>query len=230
MLSPRRLALLGALWASAMIVAPARAGLVLSTFPSNSSELQTGNPGLTYGQEFQAGTADLSSLIVRIQLDPGSLPTDLGQLHLVLDSSNNGAIGSTFFDGFTASAASPSTGVVTFAPHGGYTLSAGVDYWLVLTSRDGSTVSWDFSSSATDYQTASGYGIPSSSSSYFDDGVNPPSYTDLSDGPQIFSLDALPRSVLVPEPSSLTLVAIGLLALARRRPAASAPARSTRSK
>lgn len=204
---PRLLALVCILWA---IGPPARADLVLSTFPSNPSDLQRGNPGLAYGQEFQAGTAELSSLTARLQLDPGSLPANLGRLHLVLDNANpNGTIGSTFFDGFTASG-SATTGIIVFAPQGEYTMTAGSAYWLVLTDRDGGTIDWDFSSSSA-YTSGSGYGIPAVGSSYFNDGTNPPSYTDLAAGPQVFSLEKPFGLIAVPEPSALALVATGLL-------------------
>ena len=242
---PRIPRLARVLLAFAALSAPVHAGVVLTTFPADSSLSTDLYPNQVIGEAFQAGTDAVTSLSVRIQLDPTMYATeDSGAtLHLQLyDSTISGHIGSVVYDDFIASPIGTSGGltaqadpgqiVFSAAPNDPYTLTTGDVYWLVLSDQLGADVAWQNTDPSVPLQSNYGYTIPLNITTYSSDSNSTDGFSDSTNyypynngGPQTFDLEtpAGGGTIATPEPATIISAltsALGLLGAAtwnRRR-------------
>ena len=190
------------IWAFGVSSAGARAGSIVSTLGlSNDGPF----PGEQVGAAIQIGSTPISLASI-LYTEAFSAGPTLGETFSILTRNANGTVGHAIFSDFTLSydAASQNT---TAAANSQFILQANTSYWLMMVETPGTFGDWD-SSVSFNYTSAFGVTIPhnDASVSFFSGSYD---YLALTDGLQLFQVNGSPVGQAVPEPSALTLAALG---------------------
>lgn len=165
---------------------------------NGTGTIYSSGPPQSYAQEFLTGNSSvlLSSIVVPLGNATG---TFTAAAELVAD--NSGLPGSTILTSFTVPAIPTTTPTdLTFTPTSSVTLNANTDYWFVLSASGSGDYQWYYTNTLS--TSFPNYAVSNNSGATWTVGAPP--------GP--FLLEATAASAAVPEPSSLVLVASGLLA------------------
>jgi hypothetical protein len=170
----------------------------LTAAVAGTGTIYSSGPPQSYAQEFLTGSSSvvLSSIIVPLGDASGSFAAGAE-----LVNNNSGLPGSTVLTGFTVPTiptGSPTD--LTFTPMSSVTLAANTDYWFILAATgSGGDYQWQYTNTLS--TSFPNYAVSNNSGSTWAIGTPP--------GPFLLGANA----AAVPEPSSLVLAAIGLLAL-----------------
>jgi hypothetical protein len=171
----------------------------LTAIVAGTGTIYSSGPPQSYAQEFVTGNSSvvLSSIIVPLGDASG---TFTAAADLVAD--NSGLPGSSVLTLFTVPTIPTGSATdLTFTPTSSVTLKANTDYWFVLSATGSGSYQWQYTNTLS--ASFPNYAVSSSNTMGATWTVGTP--------PGPFLLGA--NAAAVPEPSSLVLAAIGLLAL-----------------